>query len=101
MVYFLTILVKYLPVLPLPGLDPTAPMRLRSRLAVHPLAPTEIERVQSLFGGDSGEDEPDRREVSVGLGTLVRYFLRGGPDENWISDVTSSAFTGASLEATP
>lgn len=91
-----------LPVLPMGDLDWAAPLRLRSRLAVHPLAPAEIERVQSLFGGDSGtDDEPDRREVSVGLGSLVRYFLGGHPDEDWVTDVTSRVFTGSALAEEP
>jgi len=88
-----------LPVLPIGGLEEQSIMRLRLRLAVHPLATAEVERVQSLFGGEPDEDEEDtdRREVSVGLGSLVRYFLRRSPDEDWVADVTSGRFTRASL----
>jgi hypothetical protein len=95
-----------LPVLPIGGLDTQSIMRLRLRMAVHPLAATEVERVQILFGGKTGEPDEDeeatdRREVSVGFGSLVRYFLRGSPDENWVVDVTTGRFTRASLAEEP
>jgi len=71
------------------------------RLAVYPIAPAEIERVHALFGGGPSESEADRREVSVGLSSLVRYFLGDQPDEDWVADATSGPFTRQSLAEAP
>jgi len=84
-----------LPVAPLRLVDAVGALTLRARLAVHPLAPTEKRRVHALFGG--GTDEPDRREVSVGLGSLVRYFLGRSPDETWRASASSEPFHRATL----
>ncbi len=90
-----------LPVLPLERFGMDERLRIRVRLAVHPLAPTEVRRVRSLFGGEPTEEASDRREVSVGLGSLVRYFLGGPPDQDWIADATSAPFTWHTLAEAP
>jgi len=78
-----------------------AAVRLRARLAIHPLAPTEFRRVSELFGADAPASDPDRREVSVGLGTLFRYFLGERSGERWVTEATSAAFTWLELAAPP
>lgn len=89
------------PVLPMRLLDPGQSLRIRVRLAVHPLAPAEIQRVHALFGGEASGGDPDRREVSAGLGTLLRYFLGRERDAGWAADVTSPPFTWGSLARAP
>jgi len=90
-----------LPVLPMARLPRGLTFRIRVRLAVYPIAPAEIERVHALFGGGPSESEADRREVSVGLSSLVRYFLGDQPDEDWVADATSGPFTRQSLAEAP
>jgi hypothetical protein len=89
-----------LPVYPLAALPPQSPLRLQVQMAIHPLAPREVERVRALFGEDAVE-EGGRREVSVGVGTLLRYFLGKSPGENWVAAVTSDTFRCAGLPAEP
>lgn len=86
-----------LPVARMATVAPGVAHRVRARLAVHPIAPAEVERVQSLFTEDP---RTERREISVGLGSLVRFFLGKRSDERWISDVTSSPFTPAAIAKT-
>jgi hypothetical protein len=78
-----------------------ARLRLRARLAVHPLAPTEFERVSEVFGGQGESSDPNRREVSVGLGSLFRYFMRGQPDEDWVAQGESTPFSCTVLDDVP
>jgi hypothetical protein len=93
--------VNPLPVLPLSRLEPTAPYRLRVRLAVHPLAPSEIRRTRGLITGESDLEDPDRREISVGLDSVLRFFLGPGEEEPWVAEVTSAFFSRHELpEAT-
>ncbi|MBU2689914.1 MAG: hypothetical protein KJ970_03230 [Candidatus Eisenbacteria bacterium] len=82
-----------LPVHPLNHLPENLPLQIRSRLSIYPLAPAEILRVKALFGGDEEESEPSRREVSVGIGSLMRFFLGGHRDEEWVASATSGWFT--------
>ncbi len=88
-----------LPVLPIDLLSDRATVRIRARLAVHPLAPAEILKVRALFGGQGSD--PDRREVSVGLGSLIRVFLGGQPEEDWVAEAFSPPFTPETLGGQP
>ena len=90
-----------LPVLPLSEIDPRQVVRLQTRLAIHPLAPAEIERVHALFGTDRTGGRENRQELSVGIGTLVRHLLGSEPDEDWISERTSRAFRADTLGEAP
>ena len=81
--------------LPLPratGFDARRPGRVRVRLAVHPLAPAEADRTHALFVGDVSGNGGERREVSAGLGTLLRYFLGRSPAEAWRAEARSEPF---------
>jgi hypothetical protein len=89
------------PVVPVHRLGSAHGHRVRVRLAVHPLAPAEVRRVRALFGGESDPDDPDRREVSAGLGTLLRFFLGRGRGGDWAAEATSSPFTLESLPRAP
>jgi hypothetical protein len=80
------------PVRSLRGLAPDRMYRVRVRVAVHPLAPSEIHRVREIFAGEARSDDPDRREVAVGLDSLIRLFLGRGPSEDWAADATSEPF---------
>ncbi|MBD3336537.1 MAG: hypothetical protein GF355_13575 [Candidatus Eisenbacteria bacterium] len=71
-------------------------LRIGARLAVHPLAPAETERMESVLAGDAAE-EPDQKEISIGLGALVRLFWGGSPGDEWIADFQSAPFTLARL----
>lgn len=72
--------------------DHSRPARLRVRLAVHALAAAEADRARSLFVGDMSGNGADRREVSAGLGTLLRYFLGRTPASQWRAEATSAPF---------
>jgi hypothetical protein len=67
-------------------------LRLRARLAIHPLAPAQAERVHALFTGGAEQDDPDRREISVGIGALIRRFLGRESTEDWAAETLSSPF---------
>lgn len=86
-----------IPVAPLDRL-PSTSMRLTVRMAVHPLAQTEVERVRAIFGGEQRDERTNRREVSVGFGSLLRYFLGSQPDEDWIAEANSEPFRADALE---
>lgn len=84
-----------MPVAPLRLVDAGGELTVRARVAVHPLAPAERRRVHALFGGGTGD--ADRREVSIGLGSLVRFFLGRTPEEDWIAEAHSARFRRATL----
>lgn len=84
-----------MPVAPLRLVDAGAELTIHARIAVHALAPAEQRRVRALFGGGSGES--DRREVSIGLGSLVRFFLGRTPEEDWIAEASSARFRRSEL----
>jgi len=83
-----------LPLAPLRLLGDATTWEVTARIAVHPLAPAEVARVRSLFGEDAGT----RREVLVGIGSLVDYFFGDPPDEDWVGEATSSPFRPGDLE---
>ena len=76
-------------------------LRLRIRVAVYPLAPPERERARDLFGSRGADETADRREVSVGVSSLVRFFLKRGRGAQWVADTTSAAFVYSSLPGLP
>lgn len=82
-------------------LVPNRPMRLRVRLDVHPLAPAEADRAHSLFVGGTSGNGADRREVSTGFGSLLRFFLRRSPEPQSSTEVTSAPFEPSQLPRTP
>jgi len=89
-----------IPVATLDELHQGVSYRMRVRLAVHPLAPAMIERARGLFTGETRYEDPRRREVSIGLGSLIRTFL-GRPDEkDWTAEQISPPFTVLSLPRT-
>lgn len=87
-----------LPVRPLAGLLPETDYRIGVRLAVHPLAPSQLLRVSDLIAGEGTPRDPDRQEVSVGLGALIGFFLRGREVEPWVDDRVSPPFVPSALE---
>jgi hypothetical protein len=90
-----------LPVLSRSAMPSISDLRIRVRMAIHPLAPAEIERVHDLLAGESIDGNTGRREVSVGFGSLLRYFLGGEPEEDWIATATSQPFSWESLTEAP
>lgn len=91
----LAVLLRTIGPLPLPrttGFDARRPGRVRVRLAVHALAPAEADRAHALFVGDVSGNGGERREVSAGLGTLLRYFLGRSPAEAWRAEGRSEPF---------
>ena len=81
-----------IPILPLRKLQVGAAYRVRVRMAVEPLAPSEIRRTRGLLTGDAELRDPDRRDALVGLDALLRFFLGTGVDETWVSESVSIAF---------
>lgn len=86
---------------PLARVPARAPLRVHARLAVHALAPAEADHARAVFVGDVGTNGAERREVSAGLGPLLRFFLGRAPASEWNADATSAAFTSATLEHRP
>ena len=79
-----------IPVALLVGLPARDPVRIRARLAVDPLAPEQERRVRGLFGAEEARaGEPDRREISIGIGALLRHFLHA-EEGDWIAEAVSS-----------
>ncbi|MCA9729359.1 MAG: hypothetical protein KC729_16845, partial [Candidatus Eisenbacteria bacterium] len=83
-----------IPVAEMGTLDPSTPGRIEARLAVHPLAPSMSREVRSLI---ADPDDADRREFSVGIGSLLRYLLRKDDDESWSARAVSPPFLLAEL----
>jgi hypothetical protein len=79
--------VPRLAVSPLAGLHAAEPHRIRVGMRLHPVAPRETERLGDWVAGRPprarGEetDDADGREVSVGLGELIRFFYKGARRE--------------------
>lgn len=88
-------------VAPARALDMNRSMRLRVRLDVHPLAPEEADRAHSLFVGGTSGNGADRREVSTGFGSLLRFFLRRSPESQSTTEMTSPPFQARELPRTP
>lgn len=82
-------------------LDLRAPVRIRARLSVHALAPAEADRAHALFAGDLSSNGADRREVSAGMGSLLRFFLGRAPASPWDAQATSTPFSMRSLAKPP
>jgi hypothetical protein len=83
------------------GLDPRAGFRIRARLVVHALAPAEADRAHALFMGDLSANGAERREVSAGLGSLLRFFLGRTPAAAWSAEATSAPFEARTLGRAP
>jgi|GEM_PF-5777970 len=81
-----------LPVLPLERLARDASYRLRVRLAVYALAPSEVRRSRDRLTGGGELRDPDRREVSVGLNSLLKFFLGKEDEEPWEAEALSPLF---------
>lgn len=84
-----------LPVAALREVPNTPGTTLRARVAIHPLAPSASERVQGMVGE---EENGSRREFSIGIGSLLRYFLGQRPGEHWDLEKRSSPFRRDELQ---
>ncbi|MBK8231598.1 MAG: hypothetical protein IT349_10505 [Candidatus Eisenbacteria bacterium] len=73
--------------------------RIHALLAIHPLAPDEVAWARDLLTGEVEEAPDGRREVSVGVGTLFRYFLGRGDRTQWVSEARSDELQLDRLEA--
>lgn len=76
-------------------------LELRAQLAVYPLAPAEAAWAQEVLSGDSNEGSLDRHEVSIGVGTLMRYFLGHAEQERWAARALSAPFVPLALPVVP
>jgi hypothetical protein len=84
-----------LPVAPLSALDSQDRFQIRAGLILHPIAPRERERVEDVIVGNarSGAAAGDEgREVSVGLGRLIRFFYKGGSRDSMTQSEMLSAW---------
>lgn len=70
--------------------------RVRVRLAVHPLAPAEADRARALYVGGAASGAAgnggERREVSAGMSTLLRWFVGRAPESAWRAEGVSAPF---------
>lgn len=80
-----------LPVAPLAGLSNDARYRIRVDLVPHAIAPAERARIADWIAGEGGSEgrgasgtarDADEREVSFGLGSLIRFFYGGANEES-------------------
>ncbi len=99
---------QQLPVGPFASLDAAERHRLRARCRLHPVAPRETERLSRWVAGEEPlprRGDPDRREVSVGLGEVIRFFYKGAArDADELDERFSAWFVPAELpdaEAAP
>ena len=65
----------WLPVAPLAALAGSRDCGCAPGLQLHTIEPSERTRLEEVVAG------PEDHEVSVGLGTLIRFFYKGGRDE--------------------
>lgn len=84
-------------VMPLSRLKSDALYRIQVRLVIHPLAPSEIRRSREFLVGETELDDPERREVSVGLSSLLRFFLGRAEGEEFVSEASSGLFSPSAL----
>jgi len=87
------------PVIPVSRLEPGSRYRLRVGLQVHPIAPAEQDRVEDVIVGDQRprREGLDEQEASVSLGSLIRFFYKGGGSENEGGEIFSGWFTRKEL----
>jgi len=76
-------------------------LRVRARILTHALAPAETEQAHALFAGDMGAGGAERRETSVGLSSLLRFFLGRGPAGRWDATATSAPFEAGPAPVDP
>lgn len=99
---FLTDL-RDLPVASWGSIDPNAEHRLRARCRLHPVAPRETERLSQWVSGEepARRGDTDSREVSVGLGEVIRFFYKGAArDADELDERFSAWFVPAALPDT-
>lgn len=84
------------PVMSLESLVPEAMMQLHVKLAVHPLAPSQIEMARDVVSGESSS-EGNRREVAVGIGKIFRFFLGKPGKQPWAAEGSSEFFSPGGL----
>ncbi len=92
---------EHLPVGPFAALDAAERHRLRARCRLHPVAPRETERLSRWVAGEESvprRGDTDRREVSVGLGEVIRFFYKGAAkDADELDERFSAWFVPAEL----
>jgi hypothetical protein len=90
-----------LPVTAYGSLDPAARHRVRVGGRLHRVAPRETARLERwVAGGDVSRmaADPDGREVSVGLGEVIRFFYKGSKkDADEMAERFSAWFVPAEL----
>lgn len=83
------------PVTTIGGLAGDRRHRIGVACRLHPIAPRETERLEQMVAGAPDREEaPDGREVSIGLGDVIRFFYRKGrADEEFGDERFSPWFT--------
>jgi hypothetical protein len=84
-----------LPVAPVSLLDPQGRYRVQVGLRVHPIAPSQRERVEEAIAGDrSGLSKTEyRQQATVSLGRLIRLFYKKDRGGGWVDEANSHWFT--------
>ena len=74
---------KNLPVAPIPAIPAMERYRIRVVVVSHPIAPAEKTRIGDWIAGEGTEGtarDAGEREVSLGLGTVIRYVFGGAAE---------------------
>lgn len=89
-----------MPVAPLDALDNTTPAVIRAGLRLHTIAPDTRGRMEGMISGDRAADgrhgDPGQ-EVLVSLGKLIRFFYKGGAQDDMDHTLDSAPFLTGEL----
>lgn len=87
------------PVAPIGALAGDRRHRIGVACRLHPIAPRETERLEQwVSGAPDREEGADGREVSIGLGDVIRFFYKGGKrDEDFGAERFSPWFVPDAL----
>jgi hypothetical protein len=72
-------------------LAPTETYQIRAELLLHPIAPSERQKVEKVIGGDNRQPGPgDSQQMTVSLGQLIRFFYKDDTGRDNVQSVVSS-----------
>lgn len=94
LVYFLSSLDR-IPIAPVSLLEEKTRYRVQVGLRLHPIAPSQRDRVEEAIAGDRYRlgQSAYQQETTVSLGHLIRFFYQKDRGSGWIGEVRSAWFT--------
>jgi len=93
-----------LPVAPVSTLPPEGRFRINAGVRLHPVAPTEKRRLGDVVAGEArsgSRGNSDGQEVSVNLGSLIRFIYKGNRSPSPESEARSRWFRLEELNRAP